>query len=120
MTDGLSNLDALAEGSRLLSTSPEEALSQLERLPENPGSVQMLVALDHFKEALRGMSDTSRELAREGAVKRLRALGFASPGRIVDSVMPPSVRPASDIKTGSAVGFKEPDLGLSPWMVPHS
>lgn len=92
MTNGLSNLDALAEGTRLLTTSPEDALSPLERLSENPGSVQMLVALDHFKEALRGMSDTSRELAREGAVKRLRALGFASPGRIVDSVMPPSVR----------------------------
>ncbi len=111
MTEERSNLLALAEANREAAATPEEALSRLESLPEGASSSQMLAALDHFKEALRGMSDTSRELAREGAVKRLRALGFASPGRIVDSFMPPSVRPASDLKTGSAVGFKEPE----PW-----
>jgi hypothetical protein len=111
MSTPTSNIDALASMENKLASQPEEALSQIERLPESPTSAQMLAALDHFKEALRGMNDTSRELAREGAVKRLRALGFASPGRIVDSVMPPSVRPASDLKAGSAVGFKEPE----PW-----
>jgi putative DNA primase/helicase len=106
-----SNLEALASMDNVPAGSPEEALSQLERLTEIPSSAQMLAALDHFKEALRGMDDPSRELAREGAVKRLCALGFASPGRIVDSVMPPSVRPAGDLKAGCAVGFKEPE----PW-----
>ncbi len=106
-----SNIEALASMENKVASTPEEAMSQLEHLTESSGSAQMLSALDHFKEALSGMSDTSRELAREGAVKRLRALGFASPGRIVDSVMPPALRPATDPKAGSAVGFKDPE----PW-----
>ncbi len=111
MNERKSNLEVLAEAGRPVVATPEEALLRLESLPESPSSSQMLAALDHFKEALRGMDEPPRELAREGAVKRLRALGFASPGRIVDSVMPPALRPASDPKAGSAVGFKEPE----PW-----
>ena len=82
----------------------------LDRLEESPSSSQVMAALGHFKEALKSMDDISRELAREGAVKRLRVLGFASPGRIVDAAMPPSVRPSSDTRGGGSVAFQDPDL----------
>ena len=70
------------------------------------------MALGQFKEAVQGMPDISRELTREAAVKRLRALGMASPGRIVDSAMPP--RPESDSKPANAVCFKDPELWPEP------
>jgi putative DNA primase/helicase len=114
MTEQKSNLEALAALQRVVTATPEAALSALDSLPEAPSSSEMLTALDCFKEALKGMSETARELAREGAIKRLRELGHATPGRLVDSVMPPSVRPASDAKAGSAIGFKEPE----PWAEP--
>ncbi len=108
------NIEALAALQSRPTATAEEAVSRLDTLAENPGSDQVLAALGHFKEVLKDMSEPSRELAREGAIKRLRALGFASPGRIVDSVMPPSVRGPADPKSGSAVGFKEPE----PWPEP--
>ena len=58
------------------------------------------------------MPDISRELTREAAVKRLRAPGMASPGRIVDSAMPP--RPASGDKPSNAVSFEDLELWPEP------
>ena len=110
MAARMGNLTALADSEAVAPVSPEEALTMLNRLEEGPSSSQMMAALGHFKEALKGMDEISRELAREGAVKRLRVLGFASPGRIVDAAMPPSVRPSSDTRGGGAIGFQDPDL----------
>lgn len=110
MAARLSNLTALAESDSVVSVSPEEALAMLDRLEEAPNSSQVMAALGHFKEALKSMDDISRELAREGAVKRLRVLGFASPGRIVDAAMPPSVRPSSDARGAGSVAFQDPEF----------
>ncbi len=120
MSEPKSNLEALASMEPRHTTTPEEALSRLESLSESPGSGQMLAALDHFKEARRGMDDPSRELAREGAVKRLRALGFASPGRIVDSVMPPSVRRAGTSRRGAPWASRNRNPGPNRWKAPRS
>jgi hypothetical protein len=110
MAARMGNLTALADSETVSPVSPEEALTMLDRLEEEPSSSQMMAALGHFKEALKGMDEISRELAREGAVKRLRVLGFTSPGRIVDAAMPPSVRPSSDTRGGGPIGFQDPDL----------
>ncbi len=110
MAARLGNLSALADSETNASVSPEEALKMLDRLEEGPSSGHVMAALGHFKEALKSMDEISRELAREGAVKRLRVLGFASPGRIVDAAMPPSVRPSSDSRGAGSIGFQDPDL----------
>ncbi len=110
MAARMGNLTALADSEAAASVSPEEALAALDKLEEGPSSSQVMAALGHFKEALKSMDEISRELAREGAVKRLRVLGFASPGRIVDAAMPPSVRPSSDTRGAGAIGFQDPDL----------
>ncbi len=110
MAARLGNLTALADSEAAASTSPEEALAMLDQLEEGPSSSHVMAALGHFKEALKSMDEISRELAREGAVKRLRVLGFASPGRIVDAAMPPSVRPSSDARGAGAIAFQDPDL----------
>ncbi len=114
MAAGMGNLTALAESESPASSTPEDALTMLERLDEAPDSTHVMAALGHFKEALKSMDDISRELAREGAVKRLRVLGFASPGRIVDAAMPPSVKPSSDARAAGSVAFQDPE----PWPEP--
>lgn len=110
MTARMGNLAALADAAAAPPPTPEEALILLERLEDGPSSSAVMAALEHFKEALKLMDEVSRELAREGAVKRLRLLGFASPGRIVDAAMPPSVRPSSDAQGARGVVFQDPDL----------
>ncbi len=114
MTDLWKHLEALAGSKAAVQVSPEQALAHFDRLPENPGSEQLLAALDRFKEELWCMGETARELAREGAIERLQKLGHRAPGRVVDSVMPPSSRTAGDHKAGNAVGFQEPE----PWPDP--
>ena len=89
----------------------EDALSYLEALQEKPTSEQVREALSHFRDAVKRMDEVSRELARDAAVKRLRGLGFLSPGRIVEAAMPPG-RNGEERKNATA--FQDPDLWPEP------
>jgi putative DNA primase/helicase len=99
------NLIALQALQSKKAASPEEVENIFAGLEKKPSWEQVRSALSKFREALLGMDDISRELARDVAVKRLRELGVTSPGRLVDRTMPPS-------KTGGAQrsGLPEPDL----------
>ena len=88
MTARMGNLTALAASEAEVPATHEEALSLHEPAEGTTPVSEVRTALDHFREALEGMDEISRELAREGAVRRLRVLGFTSPGRIVDAAMP--------------------------------
>ena len=104
--DRFKNLRALAapEPAR----SVEEALALLEPLPEHPPTEAVREVLGRFREVLRPMDDLSRELARDGAIQKLRLLGFKSAGRIVDMAMPLG-RSGADSRAG-VLAFQEPDL----------
>ncbi|MGC8724843.1 MAG: DUF3631 domain-containing protein [Acidobacteriota bacterium] len=104
--DRFKNLRALAapEPAR----SVEEALALLDPLPEHPPTEAVREVLGRFREVLRPMDDLSRELARDGAIQKLRLLGFKSAGRIVDMAMPLG-RSGADSRAG-VLAFQEPDL----------
>lgn len=108
MIAGGGNLTALAAAQEAPST-PEEALALLDRLQEHPETAEVRAALDHFKAGLQNMDEIGRELAREGAVRRLRALGFTSPGRLVDTAMP-AARSGEERR----MGLQDPDLWPEP------
>ncbi|MFZ5984491.1 MAG: DUF3631 domain-containing protein [Acidobacteriota bacterium] len=101
------NLTALAAAQA--PSTPEEALALLDRLEEQPDTAEVRAALDHFRAGLQNMDEIGRELAREGAVRRLRALGFTSPGRLVDTVMP-TARSGEERR----MGLQDPDLWPEP------
>ena len=105
MTARMGNLTALAASQAEVPATHEEALSLIGQLKEQPSVIEVRSALDHFREALGGMDEVSRELAREGAMRRLRELGFTSPGRLVDAAMPAA-------KSGDErrMGLQDPDL----------
>jgi len=107
MTDErFKNLRALAAPEP--APSAEEALALLEPLPEHPPAEAVREVLGRFREMLRPMDDLSRELARDGAIQKLRLLGFKSAGRIVDRSMPLE-RSGADSRAG-LLAFQEPDL----------
>ena len=59
------------------------------------------------------MDEVSKELTRESAVRRLRSLGFTSPGRIVEAALPgPS--DANGNRTNRRMGLSDPDLWPEP------
>jgi putative DNA primase/helicase len=101
----MGNLTALAASQAEVPATHEEALSRIDRLKEHPEVSEVRSALDHFRQALEGMDEVARELAREGAMRRLRELGFTSPGRLVETAMPAA-------KSGDErrMGLQDPDL----------
>ncbi len=109
MTDRTGNLTALAASQAEVPATHEEALSLINQLQDRPTVAEVRGALDHFREALAGMDEVSRELAREGAMRRLRELGFGSPGRLVDAAMP-AVRTGDERR----MGLQDPDLWPEP------
>jgi len=105
MTSRMGNLKALAASQAEVPATHEEALSQINQLKEQPSELEVRSALAHFREALGGMDEVSRELAREGAMRCLRGLGFTSPGRLVDAAMP-TARSGDERR----MGLQDPDL----------
>ncbi len=99
------NLAALASNTSDVPATPEEALSLLDELHEQPPTAKVRAALEHFRECLKNMDEVSRELAREGAVRKLRSLGFSGPGRLVDAAMP-TAKGAGERR----MGLQDPDL----------
>ena len=103
----LVNLMALGSKESAPVVPPEEVLALLDVLPEGPTPEQVLSVMGRFRELLKNMDDISREIVREGAVKRLRVLGFACPTRLVDAAMPPPVKGGGNART---TGLQDPDL----------
>lgn len=100
------HLKALAAPEPALSVG--EALALMDPLPESPETEQVRTVLGRFREALGPMDCLSRELAREGALKKLRLLGFKNAGRIMETAMP-AVRSGGNEQTAT-LGLQEPDL----------
>ncbi len=103
MDDRFKHLRALAAPEPPMSI--EEAVALLDPLPEHPAIEEVRAVLNRFRDALTPMDDTSRELAREGALRKLRLLGFRSAGRILETAMP-----AGKTRGERPTGLQEPDL----------
>ena len=92
--------------------SVEEALAILDPLPENPQTEQVQEVLGRFRELLKPMNDIARELARDGAIRKLRLLGFKCATRIVDRAMP--LTKSTTERREGLLGLREPDLWPEP------
>ena len=110
MPTKLGYLTALAESQAGGAMSPDEALAILDALPEKPTSAQVLEQMGRLREVLKDMNHLSREFVREGAVKKLRLLGYTCPTRLVDAAMSRPSRGGDEMQDSRVTGLEDPDL----------